>query len=1190
MFGKLVGKAALTLALLGFGLMAMPSDVSAQAGGGIRGTVTDAAGAVVPGATVTAKNVATGVETKRQTTDSGLYVIAPLPVGTYQVTVSITGFQTLVQDGVPVDAVGVTSLDLAVKAGNIAEIVTVEDTPAQLNTTDSRLGETIRNEVYTRLPIAMGTSVAGYGIGQGPRNPGAFIFLLPGVSEGNRNGTINGAQGFSKEVFIEGMPQTDAVTQSEGRTVALGVSVEAVEQFQVETSGTGVEFSGQGAENYTIKSGGSQFHATGFEYFRNTALNARGFIPPARGVEHQNEYGFTVGGPIIKEKLFFFFSYDGWRYRVTSPTQIVSIPTLAWRVGDFSGLPAGQNIYDPLTTTCVANVCTRTQFSDPTRGTPTNPLGLNIIPLNRISNISKVYQSLLPNPTSSGNTSNYLGQVPVAYNNDSVNLKIDWNISDNQRISGLFSRGKRTQPGFYREVNPGSPQSALPLPYTNTRLVEEIPTVFQLRHNWTITPNLVNTFSYGYQRLFVPITNATSEGKWSTQSGLTGLPVGDAQDAFLEATFGGNNAPSGWRGTDARDFEDDLYNTTIQNTLAWVKGNHSFKFGGQYQYLRDVYKQDDTGSLFIAGFSNLQTGQFSTALNQGTTIVPATGHSYASYLLGAVNSATVQEDTVAGNTPTTGQYYSVSGWAADDWKVTRKLTLNIGVRYDLMLPYREKDDLFSYLDPNLPNPAAGGRPGVLRFGGDFAPSAISCGCSRIVETYKGAIGPRLGFAYAIDDKTVFRGGYGIMYSRRGAVGGRENGRNGTGFTGLNASPALTTANNYDPAFYWNSGIPAYVTGPIYDQTYLTGFNGLNPNGSVVQGGTLTYANPNSVPPRYINWNLSIQRAITSTMTVTAAYVGSKGTSLAAAAPGKWTNQLDPKYLVLGGLLNLDANPANVAAAAAIMPGIALPYPTFRGLINQMLRPFPQYAGVAAPYNNDGQSNYHSLQTSLQQRFSNGLTFNLNYTFSKAMGTINGFQSAYIGGAESRSTTDQPHILNSFYSYDLPFGKGRAFNPDNAFVRAIISGWTVTGVTRASSGTPLGPFTTNCTLGGAGTCWANYNPNFTGDPRLDGDGTTTPFIAAAAFSQPAAFTYGNTPATGAYGLRLPVSFNQDLSVSRNFQVHEKVKLVFGADGFNIFNNVRLGTYGLNISNAQTFGKATTQLNLPRVIQFKFRIEI
>jgi hypothetical protein len=846
-------------------------------------------------------------------------------------------------------------------------------------------------------------------------------------------------------------------------------------------------------------------------------------------------------------------------------------------------------IYDPLSTVCVAGNCTRTPFSDPSRATPGNPLGLNIIPAARISAISKVYQSLLPAPTSTGITNNYLGQVPVGYDNNSYNLKIDYNLTNSQVLSGIYTYGKRSQSGPYREVSSAFPQSALPLPYTDTRLVAEIPTVFQMKHSWSLRPTLVNQLSFGYNHFFVPITNATSDGKWSQQSGLKGLPPGDASDAFLEAAFGGTNSPTGWRAVNSRDFEDNNYNYTVQDNLLWVKNKHSFKFGFQYQKTYDKVKNDDTGSYFVANFSSNQTAKFSS----GSTLDNTTGNSYASFLVGALSTATVLEDTVSGSTPTTALFSTTSFWVADDYKVNSRLTLNLGLRYDYMIPYTEKDDHFTFLDPNAPNPAAGGRPGVLRFGGNYAPDAISCHCSQIVNTYKNAWGPRVGFAYAWNDKTVFRGGYGIMYTRRGAVGGREGARQGSGFTGLNASPALAASNLYDPAFYWQNGIPPFVKGPIYDQTYLTGFNGLG------AGGTLTYAEPNSQPPRYQNWNLSIQRSLTSSLVLTAAYVGSNGKQLAGAGRGSWSNQIDPRYLVLGTLLNQNATPAFVAAAAAIVPGIALPFPTFTGTIAQMLRPFPQYGGISDPYGNVGQTNYHALQASLQQRLSQGLTFNVNYTFSKSLGNIFGVRSAYLGHLDKTiANTDMPHVFNAFFNYDLPFGTGRKFDAGNKLAQAVISGWQFSGITRFASGTPLGPFLgAPCQLPQAGTCYANYNPAFTGSARINGDwgngdvkapvALATPFIDKTAFTSAAPFTYGNTPVFGAYGLRNQHLLNTDLSLSRNFQVTEGVRFVFGVDSFNIFNYVRFGGINLNITNAG-FGKVTNQTNLPRVFQFKFRI--
>src|SRR5262249_47625148 len=297
-------------------------------------------------------------------------------------------------------------------------------------------------------------------------------------------------------------------------------------------------------------------------------------------------------------------------------------------------------------------------------------------------------------------------------------------------------------------------------------------------------------------------------------------------------------------------------------------------------------------------------------------LLSGTGNSYASFLLGALNSATVNQDSVI---VTNARFSGYAWWVADDYKVTTRLTVNLGLRQDIMLPYTEGDDHFTYLDINAPNPAAGGIPGALRFGGNGAPDAISCHCSQIINTYYRAFGPRVGFAFSLNDKTVVRGGYGMMYSRSGAVGGRDGARIGTGLTGINANAPIASPNgSFIPALYWDSGIPAYAKGPIYDQAYQTGFNG---NGV---GGTVTFCDPNSQPPRYQNWNFSVQRSVTRSLVVTAAYVGSNGKQLRGGGRGIYSNQLDPKYLVLGNLLTQTATPANVAAAAAIVPGVQLP--------------------------------------------------------------------------------------------------------------------------------------------------------------------------------------------------------------------------------------------------------------------------
>lgn len=1122
--------------------------------GSIEGIITDSAGAVIPGATVVATSKATGVKTTRLTTAAGLYVLSPLAPGEYSVSVTVKGFQSLIQEKVIVDALGTVGLNLTLQIGATNETVTIEATQAQLNTADARLGTTVRNELYTSLPLSMG--------GGGPRNPGAFIYLLPGVQEGSRWGTINGSQGFSKDVFIEGVPITDPIQQGEGRSITLGFSVEAIEQFQVETSGTGVEFNGQGSENYVVKSGTNQFHGSAFEYFRNTVLDARSFFSPTRQKENQNEFGGTVGGPIVKNRLFFFMAYDGWRYRVLTDARFATVPTLKMRQGDFSELPT--QIYDPRTTRPLAG-----------GGFTREPFKGNIIPPELISPISKFFQAQLPLPTRPGIQNNYLGQLPVGYNNDNYTIKVDLNLSEGHRISALFSRGQRSQSGPYREVT-----VPLPLPYTNTRLVEEIPTVAQVKHNWTISPVLLNQVSFGFNRLFVPIENATVGGQWTESAGLIGLPPGEARDSFPEASFGGPNPPNGWRGTDSRDFLDANNNFTFQDSLQWVHGSHAFKFGFQHQRLQDNYRARDTGSLFTADFSNSQTAGFSPA----GTLLANTGNAYASYLLGLVNSATVNDDFFAG---VGARFYNYAFWVQDDFKVTPRLTLNLGLRYDLMEPYKEVADRFSFLDPNFPNPAAGGRPGALRFGGDYAAAASSCNCRTPIDTYHGAVGPRLGLAYSIREKTVIRAGFGIMYSRRGAVGGRDGARDGTGTIGFNASAPLSSPNNgIDPAFDWDNGIPPYQKGPIYDATYLTGYNAPG-----VVGGTLVYGDPESRPPRYQNWNLSLQHSLSSSLALTVAYSGSNGKYLGGAGRGIWSNQIDPRYLALGNLLRAQATPDNISAARAIVPDVSLPYPTFQGTIAQMLRPFPQYAGVSDPYGNVGQSNYNALQLVVQKRFSSGLTFNVNYTFSKAINDVNGGRTAYYWEQEkSVSNMDQPHIFNAFFSYALPF------NHEKPMIRRAIKGWKISGITRYATGTPVGNIIASCNLPQAmTTCFASYNPNFSGPVRMNGDwgegdllGPNPPsFIDRNAFINPAAYSYGDTSPTHAYRLRIPPLFNQDLSVTREFRMRENLRLEFGADSFNVFNNVRFGGIATDLTSA-SFGRVTAQANTPRVVQFKAKI--
>jgi len=1154
------------LACVGLSLL-MPSVAFAQVGGSgsIQGTVLDSSNAAIPGATVTATNLATGIETVRRTTEAGVYSVTPLSPGTYRVTVTLDGFQNFVRDGVVVDALSVVGLNVTLQVAGVTQDVVVTAAAPLLATADARLGQTIRNEVYTALPLVLNTG--------GPRDPTAFMFLMPGVQSIGRWGNVMGGQDFTTDMYVEGIPITNAVVQGEGRNLSFGFSVDAIDQFQVETSGTAVMFNGQGASNYVVKSGTNNFHGSGFEYFRNKALDAKAFFSTTKPDDNQHEYGVTLGGPIRKNQMFFFGAFDGYRDRRQTPSALTSIPTLAERNGDFSALPVP--IYDPRTTRPNPNGT----------GFVRDPFPNNVIPRDRISPISQYFQQFLPDPSNSGVQNNYLGGgLPTGFNNSNYTGKVDMKFNVRQQLSVLFSYGGRTQSTPYRGGNTATnPQVALPLPYTETRLVEEVPTSAQVKHTYVLGSRWLNQVSAGFSRLSVPIFNATIDGQYPIKAGLRGLPSGEANSSFPEISWAGPNAPTQWRGTDARAFTEYLNNYTIQDNLNWTTGKHAMTFGMQAQRMDADERERTYGSLATFGFSNVQTAGFTTT----GTLNTATGNAYASYLLGELNATNVIEDS---QIATSGRFYGYAFWAQDNFKLRPNLTLNLGLRYDIMKPYTEVHDRWSFLDPTLANPAIGGYRGAIVFAGD---GANSCDCRTPIDTYYGALGPRLGLAYSLNEKTVLRAAYGINYSRRGAVGGRAGARNGTGTLGFSANASFPSANGFDPSYNWNNGVPAYPPPPFFDPSLNTGF--VTGRGT---GGAVTYGDPviGGRPPRYQNWNAGVQYALARTMTVGATYAGSKGDFLGGSGRGFFANQLDPKFLALGNLLTQQATPASIAAAQAIVPGVGLPYAGFNGTIAQMLRPFPQYSGVTDVYGDVANSTYHSLQfTAEKRRSDDGLIVSFNYTFSRTDDNLTARTGYNFDQDWAVGVNDQPHVWNAMVVYDMPFGADGKPGSSNPAVRAIVKDWQISGITQFRSGRPLGSIGAACNLPSAGTCYADFAPGYSGTVRINGDygdgdvlGPNPPsYIDRAAFVSPAPFTYGNTPRTLAYDLRNPSSFNQDLSVRRDFPI-AKVKLGLGFDVFNLFNTVVFGGIQTNITNAN-FGRVSSQVNTPRVGQIKVRLE-
>lgn len=1156
----------------------------AQVGGtgSIQGTVTDASSAVISGATVTATNVATGTATVRKTSDSGFFVLPLLPAGEYQVKVEAPGFETLSQSGVVVDALAVVGLNPQLKIGAINESTVVTTQPTMIKTDDVALGSSIGSKVYNTLPLAMNKSA---------RDPSAFVGLSVGVNSystqaaGPSTGSFNGGQPNQNEGYVEGLPLTSAGTEGDTRNLAFGISVEAVDEFQVQTAGGKSMYDGQGVSNYVIKSGTNNFHGSAYEYLRNTAFDARPYFSPTLPPEHQNEFGFNIGGPIKKNKIFFFGNYDGYRYSAASLPNAQTIPTAAERTGDFSAFP--QAIYDPQSTVCDSSgVCTRTQFSF-------NGV-LNVIPPTRLSSVSKSYESYLPTNFANGNiASNYIATLPDKVSNDSATAKVDINLSEKNKLFGLYSRGRYNNPltGSLTVAT----TSNLPIPYTDSRDVLEYATLAQAKETYTINSNMVNTISWGINRLFIPLTSNTVGGNYPSKAGFTGMPAGTAATGFPDVTFAGSNAPINWNGTNSHTFNEAQTSYTVQENFLWSKGRHNLTFGFQWQALQDneTFSEEAGFTFATAETSNFKAGTGS--------LDPTTGNSYAGFLLGAVDSSVVPQIAAQ---ETGGRYKTYATYVQDDFKVTPRLTVNAGLRWDVWTPFTEVNDIMSFFNPTLANPLADNRPGALEFAGD---GPDSCHCSTPIKQHNRNFAPRVGLAYRVGGDTVVRASYGIFFAHAGGVGGRTNGRQGLSQVGFNAGGSLSTATTGQPAYFWDSGYPGNpLAPPFFDPSYGIGFITAAAGASVGAGPTtaqgLTYGDPDNggKAPYYEDWTFDIQHSFTPNMSLSVAYTGSEGHWLpGATVANQFTNQIPVQYLALGAtLLAAKLSPTTLSQVQAMFPSVTMPFTNFTGTVAQALRPFPQYSGITNPWLDVGNSSYHALQVSANRRFSSGLTFMANYTFSKEMDDLANVRFPGNNQLErSLGTVDHAHVATATLLYLLPFGTGRHWSAGNKVVNQVIGGWQASGIYTFSTGAPLAITSTACVGGGIidAVCVPNYTPGFSGSVWQNGDpgkhgaavDSSTHYLNVAAFTAPASLTIGNAPRTAPYGLFAPSIADIDLSVRREFVIHEGVTFAIQGDAFNTLNSVYLAAPVVNM-NAANFGSFTAQANNPRKLQLSARV--
>jgi len=1110
--------------------------------GTIRGTVEDQSGAAVPGATVTATNAETGIRSTTQSTESGNYNLPSLPAGNYDVVAEKAGFKKLLRGNVRVEVAGTVGLDLQMPVGEVTDTVTVSESAPQLKTESSNVSTGVNPKSFIDLPLNA----------SGGRAPETFIFLAPGTSGSTFDAHINGSQTLSKEIQIDGLSATTAEVGGDPRVLTL--PPEAIQEFALVTSNFSAEFgnTGGGVEQFTIRSGTNKFHGVGYEFLRNDKLDARGFFNSTRSINRQNEYGGSIGGPIWFPKLyngtnksFFFFNMNYFKFRSGPVNQIASVPTAAFRNGDLSQLRDANGLvqlYDPATTA-----------PDGSGGSTRVPFPGNIIPPSRISPISTKILSYVPAPALGGILNNYPATGNNRTDNRNYTMKFDHLFNSAHRISGSWNNGHNTDSG---------PFAALPHPVENSRFGVLGPgqDTVRLSEDWVISPTLLNHFSAGLTRQHQLLAAPEQGQGWADKIGLKGVNNGPFPIVFTDPfTAWGQN----------QDYLQTISATYLYtDSLTWVKGKHNLKFGVDFRKLQNNLLQGAQSGSFT--FSRNETA-FPSAALRGVT-----GNAFASFLLGEVDSGSLSINEVTRGMRLT--YFA--GYAQDDFKLTPTITLNLGLRWDLFTPMKEVNNAYSIMDASVPNPAANGRLGALVFAGT---GQNRSGKERLTDgTAYLNFGPRLGLAWSVTKRVVFRTAYGISYYPTGAEGGGNAKPPATGFI---ANPTFFSQNQgLTSGFNWNNGFPQNYTRPPF----------IDPGFGVIPGtapGTTTWLSSAKLPLYTQSFNAGTQWQLRSNWLLDVGWVGQKSTRLSTGVYN--VNQVNPIYLKYGELLTKPIDDPAVVAA-----GFARPYSSFQGSLAQALRPFPQYGGVGTNNSaNVGNSIYHSLQAKIEKQFSNGLFLLSSYTWGKtltdASSALSGFFSTSARDQYNRRVEkavaqyDIPQRVVVAFNYELPIGPGKPVANVKGPVGKVIGGWQVNGIMAYQSGEPIGVGINNTlplfNSRNLPDMVSGVNPVL---PHDSFDPAKNLYMNAAAFKTPAPFTFGNAPSILSRARVFP-NYNEDFGLMKRTTIHESMNLEFRFEMFNAFNRTRFGGPATNFSDLFNFGKVTSQANTPRTGQFALK---
>ncbi len=1126
----------------------------AQDRGTITGTVTDGSGGSVPQAIITLRNPGNDISQNTTTDAQGGYTFIYLPAGRYSLSVEKPGFRKADVAEVVVNVNTTSRVDVALQVGAVAESVSVEALAPLLQTDRSDLGKVITNKQIQDLPLFLNG---------GLRSNIAFSLLTPGANAsitGDPDTTggaprIAGGQAFGNSMLLDG---GEAMSERRNDPAMRVVSAEGIEEFKVQSGGYSAEFgrTSNGVLNYTTKSGTNEFHGTAFVGIRNEDLNAQGFFysTPSYTIHRQNLEAATIGGPVWipkvfngKNKAFFFFSGERSRAKDIANAGLITLPIQDFRNGDFRKYTNSAGViplYDPFDANgniiADANQRPRLQCAGV----------LNVICPSRINPIASYILKYVPQPDNPNqifnNTLGVSNGTRTPGENQAVYaLKGDYIVNDKLRFNGLFSRQ-------YFNSYP----LLGPVPGQLGEGFQEFGTTKWVRFNadYVARPNLLNHFTFGYnQRDLGEQGNQRVDDAYRQTTLATGASADKAPNYTVYQTEFGNYSSNVSTRSPGRTFN-------ISDQVGWLKGRHNFKIGMEWASV-SYARLDCNNCVGTIGFSNSSTGNPSVS---GTT-----GINYASFLLGLGSSASFN---YSANIDMIFNYFA--WYIQDDFKVNRKLTLNLGLRYDLPFARYEADNQLSNFNPSIPNAGAGGRLGALEFAGD-GPGRT--GSRRLQDTRLNGIGPRLGFAYQATSKTVIRGGGAIMYDSN-----REDNNADSGIQGFGGSFSA-------PGNYYSTGI-----------TYLFG-KGFTQYGSLVDASRppkvdSTLANNQS--PQYktaeagragyfTDYNLTVEHSLTPSSIVRASFHANYGIKFLATQN---FNQLDPKYIAQYG--SLLSSPIN--SAAVIATGFTAPYANFpvNQTLAQALRPYPQYNGNINGTTAGGHSTYNALETSYEHRFSKGFYASFAYTFSKLITNVTA-QNVYTSNQEKAiSSNDRPHIVAIAYIYELPFGRGKAFGSHmHPVLNGIFGNWKASGVQRYQSGTPLTISASQNLFGASsGTIRASLNPGVPLlNPTWDPKNPTSRYINPAAFYQPANGVYGNTAPVIAQ-LRQPNQLNEDVALGKIWNLgSEKRTLEFRGSAFNVANRHLLGSLSTNIS-AATFGQFTNpQTNTPRNIEFSLRFQ-